>query len=102
MVKSECEVPICHRPAQRGWPWCRTHKTRWLAGDLRPDEPIRPYRKQPDTCGVEGCRRKPHAHGLCALHLDRVCRLGYTYPQYRPGDPALRHLTMRSRGTMKR
>ncbi len=72
IVKS-CMFSDCGRNAYcRGY--CTQHYKQLING--KPLHALRDYVKQGQECSVEGCDSKPHAHGYCKLHLNRIDRHG--------------------------
>lgn len=62
-----CSIPTCDNPARKVG-YCQGHYSRLLAGDLRPDEPLRPRGKSGGPCAREGCPRSARVRGLCRTH----------------------------------
>lgn len=54
--------------------YCTQHYRQLKAG--RELTPLRDYVRQQAQCSVGSCEDKPHAHGYCKLHLNRVERHG--------------------------
>lgn len=70
-----CAFGGCGRPR-----YCREHCTqhyRMIVNGI-PLRPLRAYMRQSPECLDTDCHEKPHAHGYCKMHLNRVTRHGTT------------------------
>jgi len=65
----------CERPYYAK-DYCTAHYRQLKGG--KPLTPLRSYVRQDAECADEDCHDKPHAHGYCKLHLNRVERHGST------------------------
>lgn len=69
----DCVYEDCGRPK-----YCKDHCVQHyrMLVNGKPLRPLRPYVRQAATCLADDCEGKPHAHGYCKLHLNRVERHG--------------------------
>jgi len=66
----DCEIPARYKESQL----CAKHYDRWLKyGD--PNIVKKAYR-QPSTCVIDDCQKKPDSHGICPMHLTRFKKHG--------------------------
>lgn len=71
-----CAFEDCGRP-RYSREHCTGHYRQLAAG--KPLKPLRAYNRQPAECFAGGgCTGKPHAHGYCKIHLNRIDRNGTT------------------------
>lgn len=70
-----CAFEDCGRP-RYSREHCTGHYRQLAAG--KPLKPLRAYNRQPSECIEDECHNKPHAHGYCKLHANRIARNGTT------------------------
>lgn len=81
-----CSFDECEKP-RYSKDYCTAHYRQYLSG--KPLKPLRPYvRRGPDCLAGDGCPGKPHSHGYCKTHWQRLSRYGRldrVKTQYAPG-----------------